>query len=160
MQHVRQQCGSVTEHSKTFSPIVQRKIGLEFQAYDNAYFYREGDEKKQPIDVFDKTTIGKGSGFGVQGDGGKTVGELELQTDAFDETPAGKESLIDAMANLTAFLASLNHQDQSVAAFSGGGYTPTSFGEHHQHDVRLMQLRASNFTPKLPLGFGYKVWRH
>jgi len=132
--------------------IVQRKVGLEFQAYDSAYFHnglgRPGSANAN------KKEVGRGGGFTVEGDGGKVADELEIQTNAVDETDAGREQMVTIMNNIRTFLAEteghLNEDGNvDVSTLSEGGFGKTKPGAIYLH---IKPDRGLVFHPQATVG--------
>ncbi|WPV01758.1 DUF4157 domain-containing protein [Mucilaginibacter sp. cycad4] len=85
-----------------YAGVVQRKIGLEFQAV-NSIFLGNITENKERLGGI------KGE-FNVEGDdfadGNKPL-DLEIVTEAVDENPAGREQLMKTMVNIVKFLSQI-----------------------------------------------------
>ena len=145
----------VVQQQQTASPgyqQVHRKIGLELQTFETAYFYAEGDIYKSPFAQVVKEVLGRGTGFAVEGDAGRVSGELELVTDAVEETRAGRQQLMETMENIEAFLSPLDNQDVSLHEFAGGGFHHEGLGDRLKHQLRLDATMGMTFHPQVTAG--------
>ncbi|MFC0518061.1 DUF4157 domain-containing protein [Mucilaginibacter angelicae] len=82
--------------------VVQRKIGFEFQAYNSILINGVGN-------VQNPLNLPEGKGFTVETDVGEKMNELEIETDAVDETNEGLLRLTHIMRNITRFLQEVKH---------------------------------------------------
>ncbi|MFC0512939.1 DUF4157 domain-containing protein [Mucilaginibacter angelicae] len=83
--------------------VVQRKIGLEFQAVDSI-FLKNITQTRTPLGGIDNM-------FHIEGDGdvGPNGPDLEIITNAVDETDTGREHLVRIMAAIVKFLNKIEH---------------------------------------------------
>jgi hypothetical protein len=95
---------------------VQRKVGFEFQAYDSVT-YRKGERLGW---LGDQITVGKGRGFEVQNDHGKTADEMEIVTEAVEETFLGRKALVKQMGKISSLALGIRHL-HAVNALKAGG---------------------------------------
>jgi hypothetical protein len=84
--------------------VVQRKIGLEFQAFDSVFIM---NLKKHSSDG----VLGEGAGFEVEKDSGKHVDfpELEIVTAPVEENNTGRRVLTETMAGVVRFLSNVKN---------------------------------------------------
>ncbi len=102
-------------------PLVQRKIGFEFQAYDSVnLYYQVQDQAGNPKRVDSGITreFGRSTefGFDVTGDYGKKgdFTELEIVTDPVEETEDGKAELIKQIGGVQDYLLNEVKDGQQV----------------------------------------------
>jgi hypothetical protein len=95
--------GPVFAPVSQYAGVMQRKIGLEFQAV-NSIFLRNITENKERLGGIEGEFNIEGDDLLVDKD---KPPDLEIVTEAVEETPAGREQLMKTMVNIVKFLSQI-----------------------------------------------------
>lgn len=138
---------SALTERKGLSPIVQRKIGLEFQAYDSVTI-----KPIKPGSLKDKV-FGKSTGFTIEKDQGAGIGfELEIVTSAVEETDDGRDKLEKLMDQIEVITSKIKHEMLLSEAFEGQDIEWVKKPENFQFIVN----ESVHFHPQATVGVKYE----
>ncbi|SDT12225.1 protein of unknown function [Mucilaginibacter mallensis] len=123
--------------------IVQRKIGFEFQAYDSITI--EGVSS-----VANPLTLPNKDGFKVETDVGKTSNELEIVTEAVEETDAGLIRLTHIMTKIGEFMREVDDEKELKKI------TPFPWKPEVPEDAIFMVKSGKHFHPQATVGVKFE----
>jgi len=129
--------------ASTPTNVIQRKIGFEFQAYDSITI--EGvSSVKNPL------TLPNIDGFKVETDVGKMSNELEIVTEAVEETDAGLIRLSHIMAKIGEFMRQVEDEKELKKI------TPFPWKPEIPEEAIFMVKPGKHFHPQATVGVKFE----
>ena len=139
---------SATYANNVGAPI-QRKVGFEFQAYDSVYFE---SEKKSILSCLSAGILGEAKGmFKVEPDVGKKDEEMEIITEAVEETDAGRVELLNQMNKITDLTCAIKNGEK-LKNLNAGGVTWNNNADEYVITVN----QSVHFHPQATVGIKFE----